>query len=191
MKTVELKGTKRVSTGKSAMKKIRRAGNIPAVIYGQGEPMAVEIDFMAITKVLHSPETYVVNLDLEGTTTQAVIREVQVHPVTDKIIHVDFLRVSDQEAVEVELPIKLSGTSKGVLSGGRLVPMLRKLKVRGLVSQLPDKVEIDISDLDLGKTIRVGEVSLEGIKVTSPSSAGIAIIEIPRAVKQAEEAAKK
>jgi large subunit ribosomal protein L25 len=93
--------------------------------------------------------------------------------------------------VEVELPIKLSGTSKGVLSGGRLVPMLRKLKVRGLVSQLPDKVEIDISDLDLGKTIRVGEVSLEGIKVTSPSSAGIAIIEIPRAVKQAEEAAKK
>lgn len=191
MKTVELKGTKRTATGKSAMKKIRRAGNVPAVLYGHGEPIAVEVDHKALEKVLHSPDTYVVHLDLEGTSTKAIIREAQFHPVNDQVIHVDFLRVSDQEPVEIELPIKLVGTSVGVLAGGRLVPMLRRLKVKGLISQLPDKVDIDVSALDLGKTIRVGEVSVEGLTITSPASSGIAIIEIPRAVKQAEGAAKK
>lgn len=191
MKTVELKGSKRSETGKAAMKKIRRAGHVPAVIYGQGEPTPVAVDFQALTKVLHSADTYVVNLDLEGTITRAIVREAQFHPVNDNVLHVDFLRVSDSEPVDVELPIKLVGTAKGVLAGGRLVPMLRRLKVRGLVSQLPDKVEIDISDLDLGKTFRVSEIPAEGLVITSPAPAGVAIIEIPRAVKQAEEASKK
>lgn len=191
MKTVELKGTTRSAIGKAAMKKIRRAGNVPAVVYGQGEPIAVAVDFQAMTKVLHSPETYVVKLDLEGKTTSAIVREVQYHPVTDNVLHVDFLRVNDTEAVEVELPIKLVGTAKGVLAGGRLVPMLRKLKVKGLVNELPDNVEVDISGLEMGKTFRVGEIPVSGLTITSPAPAGVAIIEIPRAVRQAEEAAKK
>jgi large subunit ribosomal protein L25 len=191
MKTVELKGTTRSAVGKAAMKKIRRAGNVPAVIYGQGEPTAVAVDFQSMTKVLNSPETYVVKLDLEGKTTSAIVREVQYHPVTDNVLHVDFLRVSETEAVEVDLPIKLIGTAKGVLAGGRLVPMLRKLKVRGLVNELPDKVEVDISGLEMGKTFRVGEIPVSGLTITSPAPAGVAIIEIPRAVRQAEEAAKK
>jgi large subunit ribosomal protein L25 len=190
MKTVELKGTGRSATGKSAMKKIRSAGNVPAVIYGQGEPVSVEVGFQALHKVLHSPDTFVVKLDIDGKVTSAIVREAQFHPVSDSVLHVDFLRVTENEPVEVELPIQLVGTSKGVLAGGRLVPMLRKLKVRGLVTKLPEKVQIDITNLDLGKTIRVGEVDLEGITITSPASAGIAIIEIPRAVKTAEEAKK-
>jgi large subunit ribosomal protein L25 len=173
------------------MKKIRRSGLVPAVIYGQGEPSPVNVDFQALTKLLHSPETYVVSLDIDGKSTNAVVREAQFHSVNDRVLHVDFLRVTDSQPVEVELPIKLVGTSVGVLGGGRLVPMLRKMKVKGLVSNLPDKVEVDISTLEMGKTIRVGEVQIEGINITSPASAGIAIIEIPRAVKQAEEAAKK
>jgi large subunit ribosomal protein L25 len=191
MKTVELKGARRSVTGKSAMKKIRRAGNVPAVIYGQGEPTPVEVGFQALHKVLHSADTYVVNLDIDGKITSAIVREAQFHPVNDNVLHVDFLRVTENEPVEVELPIQLVGTAKGVLAGGRLVPMLRKLKVRGIVTQLPDKVEIDISALELGKTIRVGEVQLEGLTITSPASSGIAIIEIPRAVKTAEGDAKK
>ena len=173
------------------MKKIRRAGNVPAVVYGQGEPVAVAVDFQAMTKVLHSPETYIVKLDLEGKTTSAIVRDVQYHPVTDNVLHVDFLRVTETEAVEVDLPIKLVGTAKGVLAGGRLVPMLRKLKVKGLVTELPDKVEVDISALEMGKTFRVGEIPVSGLTITSPAPAGVAIIEIPRAVRQAEEAAKK
>ena len=191
MKTIELKGSTRNETGKAAMKKIRRAGLVPAVIYGQGEPTPVSVDFQGLQKILYSPETYVVNLDVDGKNTDVVIRETQFHPVNDRVLHVDFLRVTDAQAVEVDLPIKLTGTSKGVLGGGRLVPMLRKMKVKGFVNALPDKVEVDITNLEMGKTIRVGEVTLEGINITSPASAGIAIIEIPRAVKQAEEAAKK
>lgn len=191
MKTVELKGKARTVTGKSAMKKIRRDGNVPAVVYGQGEPTPLEVPYQGIHKLLHSPDTYVVQLDIEGSLTPAIVQEAQFHPVNDQVLHVDFMRVSESEPMEVELPIKLVGTAKGVLSGGRLVPMLRKAKVRGLLANLPDKVEVDITDLDLGKTMRVGEVKVEGYTIISPASAGIAIIEIPRAVRQAEEAAKK
>jgi large subunit ribosomal protein L25 len=189
MKTIQLNGTARTETGKAAMKKIRRAGMIPAVVYGQGEPTPVSVDYQGMEKILHSPETFIVNLEIDGKTTTAIVRESQFHAVNDRVIHVDFLRVSDSHPVEVDLPIKLVGTSKGVLGGGRLVPMLRKMKVKGLVSQLPDHVDVDISGLEMGKTIRVGEVTLPGINITSPHSAGIAIIEIPRAVRQAEEAA--
>lgn len=191
MKTVELQGTPRTQVGKAAMKKIRRAGNVPAVVYGKGEPMSVEVDFMAVHKMLHSPDTYLVNLAVDGKVTPAIVRDAQFHPVNDRVLHVDFLRVSDSDPVEVELPIQLVGTAKGVLAGGRLVPMLRKIRVRGLVNALPDKVTIDISHLDLGKTIRVGDVEFEGITITSPASTGIAIIEVPRAVRQAEESGKK
>ncbi len=191
MKTIELKGASRSETGKAAMKKIRRAGLVPAVIYGQGEPVAVSVDFQGLQKVLNSPETYVVNLDIDGNNTDAIVREAQFHPVHDRVLHVDFLRVTDHQAVEVELPIKLVGNSVGVLAGGRLVPMLRKVKVKGMIATLPDIVKVDITSLELGKTIRVGDVVFEGLNITSPASSGIAIIEIPRAVKQAEEASKK
>lgn len=191
MKTIQLKGSSRTETGKAAMKKIRRAGLVPAVIYGQGEPSSISVDFQGLQKVLNSPDSFVVNLDIDGKNTDAIVREAQFHPIHDRVLHVDFLRVTDQEPVEVELPIKLVGTSVGVLAGGRLVPMLRKIKVKGMIETLPDAVNVDISALDLGKTIRVGEVNIPGLNITSPASSGIAIIEIPRAVKQAEEANKK
>jgi large subunit ribosomal protein L25 len=189
MKNIQLNGAARNETGKAAMKKIRRAGMVPAVVYGQGEPTPVSVDFQGMQKILHSPETYIVELQIDGKTTTTILRESQFHSVTDRVIHVDFLRVNDSHPVEVELPIKLVGTSKGVLGGGRLVPMLRKMKIKGLVSKLPDHVDVDISHLEMGKTIRVGEVNLGDLQITSPHSAGIAIIEIPRAVRQAEEAA--
>lgn len=191
MKTIELKGSARVQTGKAAMKKIRTAGNVPAIIYGQGEPAPIAVDFMGLNKVLHSPETYIVNLDIDGKISSTIVRDAQFHPVNDRVLHVDFLRVSDAQAVDVDLPIRLVGTAKGVLGGGRLVPMLRRLKVRGLVSKLPDQIEVDITNLDLGRTLRVSDIAVDGITVTSPASAGVAIIEIPRAVRQAQEDSKK
>jgi large subunit ribosomal protein L25 len=191
MKTIELKGTKRAETGKAAMKKIRRAGNVPAVIYGQGEPTSVAVGFMPLTKLLASPDTYIVNIDLDGQGTKAILRDAQFHPVTDQVLHVDFLRVTDAEPVEVELPVKLLGTAAGVLQGGKLVPMLRKVKVKGMINSLPEFVEVDITNLQLGRTIRVGEISLDGLTITSPASAGLAIIDIPRSVRQAQQEAAK
>ena len=185
MKTIEITGASRPGTGKAAVKKVRNSGQVPGTIYGHGEPLNVSVDYNAIKKALFTPETYVVNLDIEGSSSKTVIQEAQYHPVTDKILHVDFLRVNDEVPVEVKLPIKLVGTAKGVLAGGKLVPLLRKLKVRGLVSELPDAVEINITALTLGSTITVGQSGVEGLEITSPSSAGIAVVDIPRAVKQA------
>lgn len=186
MKTIELKGALRAEVGKSAMKKVRRSGNVPAVLYGQGEPAPVAVDFQGLNKILSSPETFVVNLEIDGNAQSAIVREAQFHPVTDQVLHVDFLRVTEKEPVEVALPVKLVGTSVGVLAGGKLVPMLRKVKVKGLVADLPDFVEVDITSLELGKTVRVSEISIEGLNITSPGDAGIAIVDIPRAVKTAD-----
>lgn len=185
MKTIELKGTLRSEIGKAAMKKIRRAGNVPGVIYGQGEPAPVAVGFQGLNKILSSPDTYVVNLDIDGKSQNAILRDAQFHPVTDQVLHVDFMRVTENEPVEVELPIVLVGKSPGVMAGGKLVPMLRKLKVKGLVANLPDFVEVSVAKLKLGKTIRVADVKLPGLTITSPSAAGIAIVDIPRAVKAA------
>lgn len=183
MKTIELKGALRSEVGKAAMKKVRRSGNVPGVLYGQGEPAPVAVDFQGLNKILGSPDTFVIQLDIDGKPQQAIVRDAQFHPVTDEVLHVDFLRVTENEPVEVALPIKLVGKSIGVLNGGKLVPMLRKVKVKGLVQNLPDSVEVNISKLRLGKTIRVSELSIEGLQITSPGDAGIAIVDVPRAVK--------
>ena len=149
MKSIELEVTAREHTGKAATKKVRRDDRVPATVYGLGEPKNVSVDYQAIKKALYTPETYIINLKGDAENHQAVIREAQYHPVTDNILHVDFLRVDNDNAVEVQLPIKLVGTSKGVLGGGKLVPLSRRLKVRGIVSELPDYVEVDITELEL------------------------------------------
>lgn len=188
MKTIQVKGTARTELGKNAIKQVRSAGNVPAVIYGHGEPSTVAVDYGSIKKALYSPDTYIVNLDIDGTTTQTVIREAQYHPVTDNILHVDFLKIVEGAKTEIELPIRLKGSSVGLLEGGKLVTLMRYLKVFGVPSELPEYVEVDITELGLGKTIRVGEIETsEKFEITSPTSSGVAMIEIPRAVRTGEE----
>lgn len=189
MKTIAITGESRKDTGKAAVKKVRMADKVPGTIYGLGEPQNVAVDYNTIGKAIYTPDSFIIDLDVEGEVSRTIIREAQFHPVTDKILHVDFLRVDDEHPVEVRLPIKLVGTSKGVLAGGKLVPMLRRIKVRGIVSQLPDAVEINISNLELGNTITVGQANTGDLNITTPPSAGVAIIEIPRAVKQAQQEA--
>jgi large subunit ribosomal protein L25 len=185
MKTIEVTGTKRVGLGKSANKKIRRENLVPGTLYGHGQPENISLDLLSVNKAIHTPETYIVSLNIDGTSVPAIIRETQFHPVTDNVLHVDFFRLTDTNAIEIDLPIKLVGTSKGVLAGGKLVPLMRRIKVKGIPKDLPDMIEVDITNLDLGKTIRVNEVDPKGIEITSPGAAGIAIIEIPRSVRTA------
>ena len=187
MKSIEITGAVREGVGKSAMKKVRRQELIPGTVYGLGDPENVSVGYIDLEKAINTPETYIVNLDINGKKTATVIRETQFHPVTDRILHVDFLRVSDDQPVEVGLPIKLIGTPEGVLGGGKLVPLLRRLKVRGLISKLPDSVEIDVTNLLLGETITVEKANIEGLEVTSPGSSGVAMVDIPRAVRQAQD----
>ena len=187
MKTVGVKGSIRASVGKSDTKKVRNAGNVPCVLYAGGkEATHFSLEHKVLKKVLFSPEIFIVQVELDGTVYDTIIRESQFHPVTDQILHVDFLKVDDQNPVEFELPVRLTGNAKGVLSGGKLVAMLRRLKVEGIPAKMPDKVEVDVSDLELGKSIRVKEVDAPGIKITSPPMASIARVEIPRALKSAQ-----
>lgn len=183
MKTVELSAYPRKLSGKAGLKAIRKAEQVPGVIYGSGEPRSIAVDYVPFDKVLSTPETYIFHLDVEGTQVKAVIRELQFHPVTDKILHVDFLRVDGKNSIEVELPIRLTGTPKGVMNGGKLVQMLRKIRVAGVPNQLPEAVEVNVTALTLGKTIKVSDVEVEGLTITSPADAGIAAVVIPRAVK--------
>jgi large subunit ribosomal protein L25 len=185
MKTIEVTGSKREGLGKAANKKVRRADKVPAVIYGSGEPAVIEVDYLSIQRAIKSPETYIVHLNIDGATQPTVIRDAQFHPVNDKILHVDFLRIGDGAEIDVDLPIRLVGTSIGVLAGGKLMPLARRIKVKGLPASLPDHVQVDISNLDLGKTIRVSDVVLPGITILSPAAAGIAYIDVPRAVRTA------
>lgn len=191
MKTVDIKASNREGTGKAATKKVRRENQIPATVYGLGDPANIAVDYQPIRKLLASPETFIINLDVEGTPVMSVIRETQFHPVTDSILHVDFMRVNNEDPVEVKLPVKLVGTSKGVLAGGKMVPLARRVKVRGIVNELPEFVEVDISDLELGQTITVAAAGIEGLDITSPASTGLAIVDIPRAVRQAQQEAAK
>lgn len=188
MKTVEITGTPRVAVGKSDTKKVRNQGNVPCVMYREGkEASHFSASHKALVKVLYSPEVYIVKVEVDGKVYDTIIREAQFHPVTDKILHVDFLQVDDKAEIEFELPVTLVGTPKGVFEGGKLVAMMRRLKVRGIPLKQPDKVEVDVTELELGKTIRVEHVNADGLVITSPPQAGIARVEIPRALRGKDE----
>ncbi len=187
MKSIDIKGVGRSNTGKAATKKVRNEGLVPGTVYGIKEPTNISVDYNEISKAIYTAESYIVNLDVDGEVTPTVIREMQFHPVTDRILHLDFLRVDDENPVEINLPIKLVGAAKGVLAGGKLVPLSRRIKVRGIASQLPAFVEVNVTNLQLGDSITVGTSGVTGLDITSPPSMGIAIVDIPRAVKTAVE----
>jgi len=186
MKTVGLKGSKRESVGKSETKKVRNEGNVPCVMYSGGnEGTHFSASHKDLVKVMYSPEVFIIQVDLDGEMHDTLIRDSQFHPVTDKILHVDFLKVGDVE-VEFELPVNLVGAPKGVFAGGKLVTMMRRIKVRGIPSKMPAKVDVNVANLELGKTIRVSEVQAPGITITSPPQSGVARVEIPRALRSAQ-----
>ena len=185
MKTIELKGVKRPETGKNANKQVRAKDMVPAIIYGGTDPEQIALPYNDVAKALFTPNTYIVALDIDGNKTESIIREAQYHPVTDRILHVDFFRIPEGQSIEFTLPVKLVGTAIGVRNGGRLVPLTRRLKVRGIPADMPEFVEVDVTELVLGKTIRVSEIDSD-IDIISPPTAGVAAVEIPRAVRTGE-----
>lgn len=184
MKTFELKGQIRAKVGAVTAKISRANGEIPAVLYhGQTEPVHFTVSNLELEKLLGSPDTHLVQLDLNGTAHKAVLRETQFHPVSDAPIHVDFYGVSESQPVTVGLPLQFQGNAKGVLAGGTLVKKLRTLKVKGLLSKLPERLVVDIADLELGKTIKVKDLNFEGVTIITPGSAAVVTIDIPRSLR--------
>jgi len=183
MKSIEMKATRRAATGKRNAKDLRKDGVVPGVVYHKAAASHIQIDDREVKRALFTPETYIVKLDIEGEVVDAIVREAQYHPVHDHLLHVDFLQVTSDAPVVLTLPITLTGTPLGVTKGGKLAIKLRKLKVKGVTSELPDEIKVDVADLDLGGTRKVGELQLDGVQVLTSPSAAIAAVEIPRALR--------
>ncbi|RFC55463.1 50S ribosomal protein L25 [Brumimicrobium aurantiacum] len=180
MKAVELSGSLRANVGKKDTKAVRRNGGVPCVLYGSGEQICFSVRSVDIEKLIFSPNVYRVELDIDGTKKMAIIQAKQMHPVTDKPLHVDFLELSDDKPVKVGIPVRISGRSKGVLNGGRLMTIFRTLKVEGLPKDLPNEVDIDITPLRIGQSIRVRDINIPGVKPLENGSAVIVSVKMAR-----------
>jgi large subunit ribosomal protein L25 len=185
MKTFKIKGTARQAVGKKDSKNLRAQDLVPCVLYG-GETVihfqAHENDFR---KVLYTPEVFQIELDIDGQTYPAFIQATQFHPVSDKLIHIDFLQVRDNVPVRLEIPVRLDGYAKGIQQGGRLKANLRTLKVKGFSKDIPDEIKIDVTNLNLSESIRVGDIKVEGIQILNNKSVPVATVVVTRAARAA------
>jgi len=191
MKTFELKGTVRTDLGKKATKAERVVDNIPAVLYGGKENVHFTTTVSDVRKLVYSPEVFVVNLDIDGKKTKAIMKALQFHPVSDKVLHIDFLQLIEDKPVTVELPVKLEGLAEGVKAGGKLALEMRKLKVKGLYTQIPENIVIDVTELGLGKSIQVAKVSVDKLEILNAKNAVVAQVKLTRAARGAAATAGK
>lgn len=182
MKTVSLSGSLRANVGKSDANALRAKGHVPCVIYGAGEQLHFSADERAFKDVIYTPETSIVEIDLDGKKYRTVLQESQFHKVTDKLIHADFLQIVDGKPVVVQLPVKAIGQSSGVKAGGKMIVKMRKLKVRGLINQLPERIELNVEGLDIGKSISIGDITLDGIEILHPKNISVISVQTTRAV---------
>jgi large subunit ribosomal protein L25 len=189
MKTFELKGTVRAELGKKATKANRAGDNVPCVLYGMGENVHFTATASDLRKLLYTPEVYVVNLDVDGKKCKALMKALQFHPVSDKVLHIDFLEVSENKPVIVEIPVKLQGLAEGVKAGGKLALQMRKLKVKGLYTDFPEAITLDVANLGLGKTIQVGAVTVDKLEILNAKNAVVAQVKLTRAARGAAAAA--
>lgn len=168
MKTISISVKKRTDVGKSATKSLRKEENVPCVMYGGAEIQhfyAAQNDFL---KLVYSPNVYIVQLDIEGKKHKAIMQDIQFHPVTEKIQHIDFVEVFDDQPVTISIPIELTGSAEGIKQGGKSRQKRRTLKVRGLIEHLPDRLEVDITNVDIGDVIKVGDLSYENLEILDP-----------------------
>ena len=198
MKSIDIKGTARTETGKKATKLIRKEGNVPCNLYGEargedGLPVAKSFTVTAagLRNLVYSPEIFSVNLDIDGVLHTAVMRELQFHPVTDQLLHVDFYEVTPEKPIIMEVPIKLNGLAEGVKAGGKLAANVRKLKVRAPYTQIPERLDIDVTNLGLGKTIKAGELQFEGLELVTPASVVVCQVKMTRSAMSAAAKAQQ
>jgi ribosomal protein L25, Ctc-form len=190
MEHISLKGNARVIGNKQSVKQIRRNEEVPCVIYGKNvENVNFTLGAKDLKKLTHTPKSYIVDIDVDGKVYQCVFHAVQYHPVTDEALHADFLAVSNEKPVVIDVPIVITGNSEGVKQGGKLMSSARKLKVSAPLDKLPDTLPVDITNLGLGKTIVAGDLSFEGVTIVSPKSTIICAVKMTRAALGAAAAA--
>lgn len=187
MQVFELKGEKRNDLGKKATKAVRVDAKVPCVLYGGGENVHFSVVEKDLSKLLYTPVVYTIKLDINGTSYNAIMREIQFHPVTDRVLHIDFFQISADKPVIMEIPVKLRGFAEGVQAGGKLVQVIRKLKVKSLPANLPGELDVDVTSLGLGKSIKVKELSFDNFEIVNAKEVVVAQVKMTRAAKAAED----
>ncbi len=187
MQTIELNGTIREAIGKAASRELRRAESVPCVLYGGKENLHFSAEEKEFKKLVYTPNVYILNLNIGGKSIQAILQDISFHPVTEKILHIDFLQISNDKAITIEIPVKLNGLAEGVKSGGKLQLEIRKLKAKGLPKNLPDTLDINIDHLGLGKTIQVKELKYDNLEILNAKNAVVVSVKLTRAARAAAQ----
>ena len=197
MKEIAINGQKREAIGKKASKLQRKEGLIPCNLYGEvkganglPEALAFSAPMAELRKAIYSPHVFVVNLNIDGKEHKAIIKELQFHPTTDALLHADFYEINEQKAITVGIPVKLNGLAQGVREGGKLNLSIRKIDVTAPYKQIPEILDVDVTNLGLGKAIKVGELSYEGLTLATPAQVVVCSVKETRASKAAAAAAE-
>ena len=187
MKSLEIIGYKRANLGKSESKKLREEGNVPCVIYGGKEQVHFYAPMILFRPLVYSPEIYFVELNIEGKVYNCILQDIQFHPVSEMILHVDFMELHDDKPIKMQVPVKFFGDSPGIRAGGKLMINTRTLLVRALPKDMPESIDLDISEITLGQTIKVKEVKVDNFEIINSPQVSIASVSIPRAAKLEDE----
>ncbi|MGK7394860.1 MAG: 50S ribosomal protein L25/general stress protein Ctc [Candidatus Cyclobacteriaceae bacterium M3_2C_046] len=191
MKTIEIIGYKRANLGKQHSKQLRSEGNVPCVVYGDNDQIHFYSPMILFKDLVYTQDLHFVDLNIEGDHYKCILQEVQFHPVSEVILHADFLVLKDDKPVKAEVPVKFEGTAPGVVKGGKLVSKLRTIRVKALPNDIPEFITIDISKLDLGKSVKVREVKKENFEILNSPQVSIATIETPRTLRGGGGAAEE
>ncbi|MCG1035219.1 50S ribosomal protein L25/general stress protein Ctc [Polaribacter sargassicola] len=191
MKSITIKGSKRESVGKVATKALRNAGMVPCVIYGGDKPVHFSSEEKSFKSLVYTPNVYTATIEVDGKKISAILQDIQFHPVTDKILHVDFYQLFDDKEVTMNIPLRLVGKSKGVAVGGALRQNLRKIKVKAIPANLPDFIEADITELQIGNKLYISSLRNDDYSIMHPDNTVVAQVRMSRnATKAAAEAAE-
>jgi large subunit ribosomal protein L25 len=185
MKKVSVSGSLRENVGKKDAKRLRREGNVPCVVYGGKEQVQFFTSEKSFKDIVFTPDACIVQLDIGGKKMEAVLQDIQYHPVTDSIIHADFLQIFPDKPVKMAVPIKVTGDSPGVIAGGKMLIKRRRLNVMALPELLPAEIVIDISKLEIGDSFVVGEIELENITLLDPENSVVLLVKSARAAMMA------
>jgi len=187
MKTVEIIGYRRANLGKSESQRLREEGNVPCVLYGGGDQVHFHSPMILFRDLVYTNEAHFVHLNIEGEECQAILQDIQFHPVNETILHADFLRISEQRKIRMKIPTRIVGQSPGVVKGGTLVRKKDSLNVVAFPKDMPDHIDVDVSNLDFHHAVKVADISYPGVEFKEAKASPIAVVEVPRAAKLAEE----
>lgn len=189
MKSITISGSLRENVGKRDAKELRYEGKVPAVLYGGATQTHFAVSVTDLKPVVYTPVVHFIDIEVAGKKAQAIIKDIQFHPLTDEIIHVDFMELDAKKPVTIEIPVRLTGTSPGVKTGGKLVQKLRKLRIKALPKDHIDNIDVSIATLEVGKSVRVSDLKLEKLIITNSMEDTIVSVTTSRALRQAEQEA--